>query len=48
MSEFVSGFSLNGNAINYIADSNGVTLQFPISRLVNNASNPIPYSTITY
>ena len=40
-------YIMNGNTINYIADSNGVTLQFPISRLVNDASNPIPYSTIT-
>ena len=40
-------YVMNGNTINYIAESNGVTLQFPISRLANDASNPIPYSTIT-
>ena len=40
-------YVMNGNTINYIADSNGVTLQFPISRLVNDSSNPIPYNTIT-
>lgn len=40
-------YVMNGNTINHIANSNGVTLQFPISRLVNDASNPIPYSTIT-